>query len=132
MNLNGFSPLTQTYQPVISSSALSAQCLWSELLALGVLSTGAANICCRCSPHPTELAWDDACAPSPARLARLCPSLCAFGASAFGFIYGVIQFGVPFVGTVSPVQDGGVPVWWWCQTSPPRAPHPWWRCWVLR
>lgn len=132
VNLNGFSPLTQTYHPVISSSALSARGLWSERLALEVLSAGAANICCRGSPRPAEPVWDDACALSPARLARLCPSPCAVGASAFSLICGVVQFGAPFVGTVSPVQDGGVPAWWWCQTSPPRAPHPWWRCWVLR
>lgn len=54
VNLNGFSPLTQTYHPVISSSALSARGLRSERLVLEVLSAGAANICCRSGTHPAS------------------------------------------------------------------------------
>lgn len=53
MNLNGFSPLTQTHHPVISSSAQSALGLRSQRLALKVLSAGAADICCR-SAAPTR------------------------------------------------------------------------------
>ena len=56
VNLNGFSPLTRPYHPVISSSAHSARGLRSERAALSVLSAGTAAartqlhpalVCCR-------------------------------------------------------------------------------------
>lgn len=104
MNLNGFSPLTQTHHPVISSSAQSALGLRSQWLALKVLSAGAANICCR-SAAPTRRHHQSGLHPGYPLPGTLRVRLCT---GTFLLAYGAIWFrGALFWGTACLCEG-----WW--------------------